>query len=118
MLKIHLFDNDSQPEAFAADQAVFRAGDKGDCMFAVIQGAVGIIIAGKAVETVEAGGIFGEMALVEDKPRVASAEVRSDAKLVRIDRRRFSFLVQQTPFFALQVMGIMAERLRRMDEKL
>jgi CRP-like cAMP-binding protein len=117
-MKIHLFDNDSQPEVFTAGQTVFQAGDKGDCMFAVIRGAVDIIIAGKTVETVEAGGIFGEMALVEDKPRVAAAEVRSETKLVRIDRKRFSFLVQQTPFFALQVMGIMAERLRRMDEKL
>jgi len=117
-MKIHLFDNDPHPELFSPGQHVFRVGDKGDCMFAVTQGAVDIVIAGKTVEIVEAGGIFGEMALVEDKPRVATAEVRSETKLVRIDRRRFTFLVQQTPFFALQVMGIMAERLRRMDEKL
>ncbi len=117
-MKIHLFDNDPQPEIYSAGQSVFCAGDKGDCMFAVTKGAVDIVIAGKTVETVEGGGIFGEMALVEDKPRVASALVKSDTRLVRIDRRRFTFLVQQTPFFALQVMAIMAERLRRMDEKL
>ena len=87
-------------------------------MFAVLDGAVDLIVSGKTVETVEAGGVFGEMALVDDRPRIASAIVKSDAKLVRIDRKRFLFLVQQNPFFALQLMTIMAERLRRMDEKL
>jgi CRP-like cAMP-binding protein len=36
-------------------------------------------------------------------------------RLVAIDERRFNFLVQQTPFFALQVMRIMSERLRAQD---
>jgi CRP-like cAMP-binding protein len=67
---------------------------------------------------VNAGGVFGEMALVEERPRIASAIVTADAKLVRIDRNRFMFLVQQNPFFALQLMTVMAERLRRMDQYL
>ena len=58
------------------------------------------------------------MALVEDKPRAASAIVKTDARLVAIDRKRFHFLVQQNPFFALQLMSIMAGRLRHMDEHL
>lgn len=56
------------------------------------------------------------MALIESRPRVASSIVKTDAKLVPIDRKRFEFLVQQNPFFALQLMTIMAERLRKMDE--
>jgi CRP-like cAMP-binding protein len=117
-MKINLFNNDPQAEKFPAGQTVFRAGDPGEHMFAVIKGSVDIIINGKTVETVEAGGIFGEMALVEDKPRVATTVVKSDAELVRIDRKRFLFLVQQTPYFSLQLMAIMAERLRRMNERL
>jgi CRP/FNR family cyclic AMP-dependent transcriptional regulator len=117
-MKIHLFEKDQLAEDFPAGTTVFRKGDPGDLMFAVLDGTVDIVIRGKVVETVEAGGVFGEMALVEDRPRVASAVVKSDAKLVRIDRPRFVFLVQQNPYFALQLMTVMSERLRRMDEKL
>lgn len=90
----------------------------GDRMFAVIEGKVELFIHDQLVETVEPGGVFGEMALVEEQPRIASAFVTEQAKLVSIDRKRFLFLVQQNPFFALQLMTIMAGRLRRMDEKL
>jgi len=108
----------STAEHFTAGHAVFHEGDRGDHMFAVVKGSVEININGKVVETVEAGGVFGEMALVEEQPRVATALVKTDAELVRIDRKRFLFLVQQTPFFALQMMGIMAKRLRQMNQRL
>lgn len=117
-MKITLFKNDAQAERFSAGEAVFREGDRGEFLFAVTKGAVDIIINGKVVETVEEGGVFGEMALVEDKPRGASAIVKADAELVRIDRKRFLFLVQQTPYFSVQLMAVMAERLRRMNEML
>jgi CRP/FNR family cyclic AMP-dependent transcriptional regulator len=116
-MKITLFNNDTFAEHFAGNQMVFREGDPGDQMFAVIKGAVDISIGGKLVETVEAGGVFGEMALVDDEPRAATAVVRTDADLVRVDRKRFLFLVQQTPYFSLQLMAIMARRLRHMNQR-
>jgi CRP-like cAMP-binding protein len=114
-MNIHLFDKEQQTETITAGTAVFHEGEAGDAMFAVLGGAVDLIVRGKTLETVEAGGVFGEMALVEDRPRAASAVVMSDARLVRVDRKRFMFLVQQNPFFALQLMTLMAERLRRMN---
>jgi CRP-like cAMP-binding protein len=117
-MKIHLFDKDQQAEALPAETPVFREGDAGNDMFAVLEGTVDLIVRGQIVETVETGGVFGEMGLVEDRPRAASAIVKSDARLVRIDRKRFMFLVQQNPFFSLQLMTAMAERLRRMNAKL
>jgi len=117
-MKINIFDKDQDFVSIAAGQVVFRAGDPADRMFAVIDGKVDITIHGQVVETVEAGGIFGEMALVEEKPRNGTATVTANAKLVAVDRRRFLFLVQQHPFFALQLMSIMAGRLRKMDERL
>jgi CRP/FNR family transcriptional regulator, cyclic AMP receptor protein len=117
-MKIHLFDKDQQTQSFPAGHAVFREGDAGDHMFAVLEGSVDLVIHGTTVETVEASGVFGEMALIEEKPRVATALVKTSAKLVSIDKKRFMFLVQQNPYFALQLMKVMAQRLRRMDEKL
>jgi CRP/FNR family transcriptional regulator, cyclic AMP receptor protein len=117
-MKIHLFDKDQEFESKPAGEVIFRAGDPADRMFAVIAGTVDLVIRDKLVETVEAGGVFGEMALIENQPRNATATVTAAAKLVTIDRKRFLFLVQQNPFFALQLMTVMAGRLRRMDEHL
>jgi CRP/FNR family cyclic AMP-dependent transcriptional regulator len=117
-MQIHLFDKDQESVLMPAGQTVFQAGDKGENMFAVIAGTVDIIIHGTTVETVGAGGVFGEMALVEERPRIATAVVKTDARLVVIDRKRFMNVVQHNPFFALQLMTVMAGRLRRMDERI
>lgn len=117
-MKIHLFDKSTDFAVFPAGHVIFSAGEAAGAMYAVIGGQVDIIANGQVIETVDAGGIFGEMALVEDRPRSATAVVKADAKLVVVDRNRFLFMVQQTPFFALQLLGIVTDRLRRlMDER-
>jgi CRP-like cAMP-binding protein len=69
------------------------------------------------VETVGEGGIIGEMGLIDRGPRSATAIAKTDCKLVPLNEQRFTFMVQETPNFALQVMRIMADRLRRMDAR-
>lgn len=117
-MQIHLFDQDKDAQDFTAGSTVFKEGDVGVQMFAVLSGTVDIIIHGHTVETVGPAGVFGEMALIEERPRIATAVVKADARIVSIDRKRFMFVVQQNPFFALQLMTVMAGRIRRMDEKL
>ncbi len=56
------------------------------------------------------------MALIDHAPRTATAIAMSDCKLVPIPEKRFLFMVQQTPHFALQIMKVMAERLRKMND--
>jgi CRP-like cAMP-binding protein len=53
------------------------------------------------------------MALIDDEPRSGTARAVSRVVAVPVDRAHFLFLVQEHPTFALQVMGIMAERLRK-----
>jgi CRP/FNR family transcriptional regulator, cyclic AMP receptor protein len=99
--------------SFQAGEPIFSEGEVGDVMYAVVEGEVRIVWRGQVLETVGEGGIFGELALLDDRPRSASAIASTDCKVAVIDLKRFGVLVQQTPFFAVEVMRVMAERLRR-----
>ena len=96
-----------------AGTVLFETGQPGDALYVILSGSVEIRIAGQVVETLGAGGIVGEMALIDKSPRSGDAVAASETVVVAVDERRFLFLVQQTPFFALNVMRVMAERLRR-----
>jgi len=102
-------------EAFSAGQNIFTAGEPGEMMYVVKEGEVEVIVNGKVVDTVGPGGILGEMALIDKQPRSATATAKTDCKLVSVNEQRFQRLVQQTPHFAIQVMRVMAQRLRQMD---
>jgi CRP/FNR family cyclic AMP-dependent transcriptional regulator len=98
-------------------EVLFSAGEAGATMYVVRSGAVGIEVAGIVMERVGPGEIVGEMALIDDSPRSASAVALTDCEVVPVDQKRFLFLVQQTPYFALDVMRIMARRLRAMNQR-
>jgi CRP/FNR family cyclic AMP-dependent transcriptional regulator len=119
MTTVELFHaEDTELVSFRAGQAVFREGDSGDLMYVVRKGELELRVNGQLVETLGPGGVLGEMALIEHAPRTATATAKTDCTLVPIPEKRFAFMVQQTPHFALQIMKVMAERLRKMDERL
>jgi CRP-like cAMP-binding protein len=64
------------------------------------------------LETLPQFSIFGEMALIDNAPRSATAIAASDVKLVSVSEKQFLFLISNTPYFALNVMRTMAQRLR------
>ncbi len=102
-----------EPEEYAAGSVVFSEGDPADRMYVVQTGSVALSIGGRLVETVVPGGLFGEIAVIDREPWSGSAVAETDTVLVGIDKRRFWFLVQETPYFAEIVMRVMANRLRR-----
>jgi CRP/FNR family cyclic AMP-dependent transcriptional regulator len=100
--------------AYKQGHTIFKQGDPGaDCMFAVVEGAVEIELGGVVVERVVPVTVFGEMALIDQRPRSASARAAVDCKLAVIDKKRFLRLVELTPHFALHMMQVVSERLRR-----
>lgn len=109
-----LFGRDRNAFEVAAGETIFHEGDQSSLMYVILDGQVDIIIGEKIVETVDPGGIFGEMAMIGPAPRSGSAVARFDARLVPVDHRNFQLVIQQTPYFAIQVMGVLADRLRRM----
>ena len=112
-VRVSIFQRETNFETYAAGDVIFSAGDPGDCMYAVKRGQVEIRVGDRVVETMEKGEIFGEMALLDDAPRSATAVAAEECDIVPVDKERFTSLVQQTPLFALQVMQAMAERLRK-----
>jgi CRP/FNR family transcriptional regulator, cyclic AMP receptor protein len=96
----------------------YFAGDEADALYIVSRGTLRIMSGITVYEVVEAGGIVGEMAIVEeDKPRSASVISNSSAELIKIDQPTFREMVRDTPDFALMVMRVMARRLRIMNQR-
>jgi len=112
---IDLFRNEDELEVYALGATVFSEGQSGDKMYVVLDGEVTLSINGRRVETIGCGGILGEMALVDSGPRSATAIATRAAQLAPITAQRFKALVRQNPEFALQIMRVLATRLRRMD---
>ena len=104
---------DEAPLKLDPGQVVFSAGDVGRQMFIVRTGSVDLRIGDTLLETVEQGGIFGELALVDPAPRSATAVAGPDCTLVLVNAAAFNGLVRKVPGLALEVMKVMARRLRR-----
>ncbi len=95
-------------------QTIFKQGDPGsDRMFAVLEGVIEIQIGSQTVERVQPVHVFGEMALIDQQPRSATAIAAVDSRIAVVDRKRFLRLVEQAPHFALNMMQVISERLRR-----
>lgn len=102
----------------AAGETIIGQGSAAKEMFLVRRGRVAIQINGETVEEVGQGGIFGEMALIDHAPRSASALAIEDSEVIPIDERLFIILVQDAPYFALDVMRVLTDRIRRMNERI
>ena len=112
-----LFESETEVVTLAPDEALFEKGHPGRLMYVVKSGSLQILDGNYVYETVSAGGILGEMAVVDGSPRSATVRAIEPSIVIPIDERRFLFMVQQTPFFALRVMRVLAARLRAMNER-
>jgi CRP-like cAMP-binding protein len=108
-----IFNHVDTIESHAAGDVIFSVGDPAACLYVIRAGEVAIEVDGREVERLGEGAMFGEMALVDDGPRSATAVAGTDCELAVVDRPMFRRLVQVAPFFAENVMKVMAARLRR-----
>lgn len=113
-----LFRHETDLKMLSAGQLLFKEGDEGDLMYVLMSGTLDIFVHSSLVETAEAGAIVGEMTMIDENKRSASVIAKTDCTLFPIGKKRFNFLIQETPNFALHVMRVIASRLRRTDEKL
>ena len=114
---LDLLPSDAPLLPAAPGKIIFAQGDPGDLMYVIVEGQAQIMIDGKVMETVHSGGILGEMALIDNSPRSATAVAKTQCLLVPIDEKRFTDLAARRPEFALHIMRAQAHRLRRMNAK-
>lgn len=110
---IDIFKYEKNVEYYSAGEVIFEAGDEGHYMYVVQDGVVEVIVGDEVIDTHGPGNIFGEMAIIDQSPRTASVRAKTDCRLVPIDEAKFMGHVHRTPFFALQVLRIMNQRLRK-----
>ena len=110
--------SDDVPAYFDRGKPIVQAGQAGLRMYVVIEGHVTVSIDGVMVERLGPGGVFGESALIETAPRMASVAAETDCSVLPISRPAFQLLVKTSPEFAGSLLGSLAERLRLLTARL
>ena len=113
-----LTGNNVETRRVRAGGVIFREGERADELFVIKSGYVRIQIGNRAMADLTTDNIFGEMALIDSEPRSATAMAITDVELVPISEKQFLFLASQTPYFALKVMRVLAQRLRATNKAL
>jgi CRP-like cAMP-binding protein len=111
----HLFRHEADLMALSAGEVLFAAGEQSEFMYVLMSGTAEIIVHDRVMETAEAGAILGEMAIIDETSHSATVIAKTDCTLFPIGEKRFTFLIQQTPNFALHIMRVISGRLRKTD---
>jgi CRP/FNR family cyclic AMP-dependent transcriptional regulator len=87
-------------------------GESGREFFVVCEGSARVSVNGRKVASLGPGAFFGEMSLLDLGPRTATVAAETDMRLLVLDSRSFSSLLEQAPTVARKILKTMAERLR------
>jgi CRP-like cAMP-binding protein len=98
-------------------KVIITEGEVGAFMYLVLDGRVRVSIKDRHVETVGPGGVVGEMALVDQAPRIGTAVAETDCTLLAISRKDFLVFAKTKPNFSLALLKALAERLRYMNSQ-
>jgi len=107
---------------FESGERIFREGERGDLMYILIKGAVDLKMKVEGGETVlktvdTANEFFGEMALLDDRPRSASAVATRLTQVLAVDQATFETMILTNGKFALKIIKVLAERIRRSNDQ-
>jgi len=106
-----------QPLDFSENEVVFKQGDPADAFYMIKEGKVKVVkeMDGEQKVIVELGpgSFFGEMALIEGKPRNATIICTTDAKLLKLTKNNFNLLIGSNPSILLKIFSYMSERIRK-----
>ncbi len=101
---------------YPVGSVVFGKDDPGSCMYIVQSGVLEMVIGDKVIEICGPNEAIGFMSMIDGAPRSSTARVKEACELSLIDQRKFRFMVDEVPNFALYIMGAMARRIRGMSQ--
>jgi CRP/FNR family cyclic AMP-dependent transcriptional regulator len=106
-------------QSFPAGDYIFMAGDKADCAYIVQEGSVSIVknAGGETtvLSSIPKGGIFGEMALIDNEPRMASARMEKGGTLIVVNRAAFEMRLSKADPFIRTLLRIFVDTIRRLE---
>ncbi|MBI1942865.1 MAG: cyclic nucleotide-binding domain-containing protein [Betaproteobacteria bacterium] len=116
-MAMEFFKSAGKPEGFEQGRTIFAEDEKGGLlkrakMYVLIVGEVNMVAQNKVIGTVKAGEVFGEMAVIAQAARTATAVAKSACTVIGLDDKQFLSALQHKPEFALMLMSIMNSRLR------
>jgi signal transduction histidine kinase len=119
--ELHILRSITQERKIAAGGEIFREGDPGDGLYSVKSGLVeisGLINAAerRVFSQLAAGEIFGEMAVIEDRPRSATATALKETEIYFIPRAEMLALLQRSPALAFNLLQEISHRLRDFNQ--
>jgi CRP/FNR family transcriptional regulator, cyclic AMP receptor protein len=109
-------------EDYPAGRRIFEKGSPGRSMMAILRGSVRISAPSASAQrelvftTLQAGEIFGEIAILDGQPRTADATAVTDCELLVLDRREFVPFLERRPEVSLQLLKVLCHRLRVTNE--
>jgi CRP/FNR family transcriptional regulator, cyclic AMP receptor protein len=114
---LRLLSRRSRRRRFASGHTLFCQGDPGHTLYVVIAGRVNIerlTASGERLHITHrlAGEVFGEMAVIDGKPRMADAVTAGETELLMLDRDDFLSCLRQSPEIAVGIIACLSERLR------
>lgn len=115
---LDFFKSAGKPATIAEGEKIFEENERAipllrrHKMYLLLKGEVGLLAGLKTIGRVRPGEIFGEMAVISDAPRSASAVAKSACRVIALDEKEFQTALQKKPLFALMLISVMIHRLR------
>jgi len=112
-----------EEKSYSRGEIILNQEDEGDSMFVIIKGRVKIFLMAEdgrevILSIMKPGDFFGEMSLLDGKPRSASASALEPSDLLVLKRDGFASVITASPGIALKIMSEMSGRLRIADERI
>jgi CRP-like cAMP-binding protein len=104
-------------EQLESDTIIFEENDPGDCMYIILSGKISIRKGGKELAILKENEVFGELSLLDNEPRSATAIAKTDCMLYKIDHEPFYELLDTRPEIARGFIKILCNRLRQLNER-
>lgn len=112
---LDVFKDWKEVKEYPANAVIFSENDAADFMYVILKGEVELSLEGEPLGIESEGGVFGEMAMIQNAPRSATATCLTKVKLAQVDREQFTQVVAHNVDFSLKVMAVLANRLRAAD---